>query len=73
VTSSISLYSEEARDPRRSIPRAGYWAVGIITVFYTLTSWLAVGGIGVNHVRAAATSEGGGLFFASTRSTRRCG
>lgn len=61
---SAPLYSEEARDPRRSIPRAGYWAVGVITVFYTLTSWLAVGGIGVNHVRAAATSEGGGLFFA---------
>ena len=61
---SAPLYSEEARDPRRSIPRAGYWAVAIITVFYTLTSWLAVGGLGVNHVRTAAATEGGGLFFA---------
>jgi amino acid transporter len=61
---SAPLYSEEARDPRRSIPRAGYWAVGMITVFYTFTSWLAVGGLGVGHVRSAAATEGGGLFFA---------
>jgi amino acid transporter len=63
---SAPLYSEEARNPKRSIPRAGYWAVGLITLFYTLTSWLAVGGIGASHVRTAAATEGGGLFFGLT-------
>jgi len=32
-------------------------------VFYGLTSWLAVGGVGVADVRARSTSELGELFF----------
>jgi amino acid transporter len=60
---SAALYGEEARDPRRSVPLAGYWSVAIVTVFYGLTSWLVVGGIGANDVRAKATKEGGELVF----------
>ncbi|MFJ2829003.1 APC family permease [Streptomyces sp. NPDC087263] len=60
---SAALYGKEARDPRRSVPRATYAAVLLITVFYALTSWLAVGALGTGKVREAATERMGDLFF----------
>ena len=63
---SAPLYSEEARNPRRSVPRAGLWAVVLVTLFYGLTSWLAVGGVGVDAVQTRAGTEGGGMFFSLT-------
>lgn len=60
---SAPLYGAEARNPRKSVPAAGYWSVALVTVFYTLTSWLAVGGIGVDNVRDRAVSDGAGLVF----------
>jgi amino acid transporter len=60
---SAALYGEEARDPRKTVARAGHWSVVLITVFYTLTSWLAVGGMGADNVRERAGTEAGGLFF----------
>ncbi|MCM2387598.1 APC family permease [Streptomyces albipurpureus] len=61
---SAALYGEEARDPRRSVARASFWAVVITTVFYTLTSWIVVGGVGPDNVRARAAEESGKLLFA---------
>ncbi|WP_329169317.1 APC family permease (plasmid) [Streptomyces sp. NBC_01267] len=60
---SAALYGGEARNPRRSIPRAMYGAVLLITGFYALTSWLAVGAVGSSHVREQALSQMGNLFF----------
>jgi amino acid transporter len=60
---SAALYGEEARNPRRTVALASYLAVAIVCVFYGLTSWLAVGGVGVADVRARSTSELGELFF----------
>jgi amino acid transporter len=39
---ATTIYSEEARDPRRTVPRATYVAVLTIGVFYTVTTWLMV-------------------------------
>ena len=61
---SAALYGEEARDPRRSVPRATYISVCLITVFYGLTTWAAVGAIGADRVQAVAGKQLGGLFFA---------
>ena len=35
---ATTIYSEEARDPKRTVPRATYSAVLTIGVFYTLTT-----------------------------------
>jgi amino acid transporter len=43
---ATTIYSEEARDPRRTVPRATYLAVIVIGLFYTLTTWLMVNGQG---------------------------
>lgn len=37
---SAAIYSEECRDPRRTVARATFIAVGLIAVFYALSSWL---------------------------------
>ncbi|MFF3917273.1 APC family permease [Streptomyces sp. NPDC001852] len=60
---SAALYGKEARDPRRSVPRATYAAVVLIAGFYALTSWLAVGAVGSGRVREVAAKEMGDLFF----------
>jgi amino acid transporter len=61
---STSLYGPEARNPRRAIPLATYGAVALITVFYGLTSWIAVGGIGADQVQKVAGQQLGELFLA---------
>jgi amino acid transporter len=60
---SAALYGEESRNPRRSVPLATYLSVGVITVFYALTSWLAVGAVGADRVRDVAGQQLGDLFF----------
>ncbi|XVU29318.1 APC family permease [Actinoplanes sp. CA-054009] len=39
---ATTIYSEEAKDPRRTVPRATYVAVLTIGLFYTVTTWLMV-------------------------------
>jgi amino acid transporter len=60
---SAALYGKEAKDPKRSVPRATYIAAVLIAGFYALTSWEAVGALGAGKVRATAGSQLGDLFF----------
>jgi amino acid transporter len=43
---ATTIYSEEAKDPKRTVPRATYMAVLTIGLFYTLTTYLMVEGQG---------------------------
>jgi amino acid transporter len=43
---ATTIYSEEAKDPKRTVPRATYVAVLTIGIFYTLTTYLMVEGQG---------------------------
>lgn len=45
---ATTIYSEEAKDPERTIPRATYVAVLTIGVFFMFTSWLMVNAYGDN-------------------------
>ncbi|WP_181796765.1 APC family permease [Streptomyces sp. WELS2] len=60
---AAALYGEEARDPGRSVPLATYVSVVLITVFFALVSWVAVGGVGVDRLRPTARGELGDMFF----------
>ncbi|GAA3588999.1 APC family permease [Klugiella xanthotipulae] len=64
---SAAIYSEEAKDPQRTVPRATFLAVIIIGVFYTISSWamtLAVGpGRIVDPSGITAEEAGPPLFF----------
>jgi amino acid transporter len=37
---SAAFYSEECRDPKRTVARATFIAIGLIAAFYALSSWL---------------------------------
>jgi amino acid transporter len=55
---ATTIYSEEARDPRRTVPRATYVAVLTIGIFYVVTTWLMVNAGGLGGVQAFISSLG---------------
>ncbi|MET7333622.1 APC family permease [Nonomuraea sp. NPDC005650] len=51
---ATAIYGEEARDARRTVPRATYLAVAVVSVFFVLTSWMLVSSYGASKVVAEA-------------------
>lgn len=47
---ATTIYSEEAREPEKTVPRATYFSVVLIGVFYMLTAWLMANGAGVDKL-----------------------
>lgn len=64
---SAAIYGEESKDPKRTIPRATFLAVGVIGVFYALSSWalsLAIGPDKITDPAGISPEEAGPpLFF----------
>ena len=54
---STAIYSEEARDPDRTIPRATYIAVGFLALFYAFTVWIATVAFGLQGVMNIVSSD----------------
>jgi amino acid transporter len=47
---ATAIYGEESKNPKRDVPRATYWAIGIITALFALVSLAMVTGMGHSHV-----------------------
>lgn len=63
-----AIYSEEAKDPGRTIPRATYLSVGFMGVLYAVTAWVLVNALGLGVVKDVAAEQGGDfLFYVSGR------
>ena len=45
---ATAIYGEESKDPKKIVPRATYWAVGIITGLFALTAFAMVTGMGAS-------------------------
>ena len=60
---SAAIYSEEAKDPTRSIARATYIAVGIISLFYAFSAWAMTIGTGPGQIIAQSQQYGPDLLF----------
>ncbi|GAA1395834.1 APC family permease [Pseudonocardia kongjuensis] len=60
---SGAIYSEEARDPRRTVARATFVAVAFTGLFYALSAWAMVAATGATDLQARAAEEGPGLVF----------
>ena len=54
---ATAVFRDEAKDPDRTIPRATYWAVGIVAVFYAFSSWALIEGNGGPAAVAAAEAD----------------
>lgn len=57
-----AIYQEEAKDRKRTIPRATYLSVLGIGSFYVLTGWCLVVGVGGGNAIAAAAKSDPGRF-----------
>lgn len=60
---SGAIYSEEARDPERTVPKATYIAVGIIALFYAASSWAFAQGVGPSQIIEQSMELGPDLVF----------
>jgi amino acid transporter len=60
---ATALFGEEAKDPRKTIPRATYAAVIIIGLMHAFAAWAIVSALGVTKAQDAALQhlEGGDL------------
>ncbi|GAB3195750.1 APC family permease [Nocardioides hungaricus] len=58
---STAIYSEEARDPERTVPRAVFLAVGFLAIFYTFMCWVVYLAFGNGHITDAAIADPVGL------------
>ncbi len=47
---ATTIYSEEAKEPRRTVPRATYIAVLTIGIFFMITTWLMVNAYGQDNL-----------------------
>ena len=66
---STAIYSEEAKRPSRTVPRATYLAVAFLGIFYGFTTWIATAALGVDGLEELAQSDdfqGMYFMFAST-------
>lgn len=60
---SAAIYSEEVKDPKRAIGRATFAAVGLISVFYAVSSWAMTVATGPTRIVASAQEAGPDLVF----------
>ncbi|KAE8765777.1 APC family permease [Georgenia thermotolerans] len=60
---SGAIYSEEVKDPRRTVSRATFIAVSLISVFYAFSAWALQVGVGPSNTIAASTELGPDLVF----------
>jgi amino acid transporter len=58
---ATAIYSEEARDPARTVPRATYLSVVVISGFFAVTMWLLISSYGPSSAvgEAGAALESG--------------
>jgi amino acid transporter len=47
---ATAIYGEESTNPKRAVPRATYWAIGLITVLFAITSFAMVTGMGASKI-----------------------
>jgi amino acid transporter len=52
---AAAVFGEEVKNPRRSVPRATYISVGLIALFFTITTWMVTVGYGADDVVKEAT------------------
>ncbi|MFK0107028.1 APC family permease [Streptomyces sp. NPDC091217] len=51
---ATAIYGEEAREPRRTVPRATYLSVVVVTGFFAFVSWMLISAHGASRATADA-------------------
>jgi amino acid transporter len=63
-----AVFSEEARNPRRTVPVATYTSLAVIGAVYVLASWAMSVHYGDDKVAAVAAQQGPGMLFSMSSS-----
>lgn len=58
-----AIYSEEACNPAKTIPRATYLSVIFVGLLCAFTLWMIINALGVNNAVETSQKEGGNLVF----------
>ena len=58
---SAAIYGEECKNPRRTVARATYIALGITSIFYALSAWMLASAVGTDTVISADALVKGGF------------
>ncbi|ADB50978.1 APC family permease [Conexibacter woesei] len=64
---STAIYSEEARDPKRTIPRATFLAVAFMGLFYALIVWTVIMAFGSAEALRVADADPADMYFIAMR------
>lgn len=59
---AAAVFRDEAKDPVRTVRRATIISVTVVGLFYALTSWAVISGVGDSTIVAAATADPEGLL-----------
>src|SRR6185369_9388501 len=70
---ATTIYSEEAIDPARTVPRATYLSVLVIGIFYTISTWCMVTGVGADKLMPTLQGLPDPTAFVFTLSDRYIG
>lgn len=60
---ATAIFGEEAKDPRKTVPRATFFAVIFVGVVYALTAWSVIAAMGGDEIVAMAQSDQAGNIF----------
>ncbi|WP_174254713.1 APC family permease [Burkholderia sp. S171] len=63
---TTAIYSEEARNPSRTIPLATYCAITIIMMLYAVSVWFIIAAYGPDAAMAQAQKDPGNMWFLMT-------
>jgi amino acid transporter len=61
---ATAIFGEEARDPKRTVPKATYLAIALIGTFYAITAWCIVSFYSGANVQEVAQTEPDSFVFA---------
>ena len=60
---SAVVFSEESKDPTRTVPLATYLSVGLIAALYTFASWAMTVAVGPGRIVAVSREQGTEVIF----------
>jgi amino acid transporter len=60
---ATAIFSEEAKDPKRTVRRATYAAIAIIGILYTATAWSLIAALGTHGAVQTAQQNPGVMMF----------
>lgn len=57
------VFAEEAREPKRTVPKAMYLVIAFVAVFYFVATWATQGVVGSDNIMQVATDDPAGFIF----------